>query len=336
LVVAVAGIGAVTFLLAAPRVRAWWSTVPATPPPHIVGPGDVANPFTIVQSFSPSALDLRHPLGLAIGPDGNIYVTDGKTQTVSVISPDGQLLRRWGGPGTHPGQFRLGHGAIAVGSDGDVYVADSGNFRVQVFSSTGTFLRQFGTFGTGRGQFQWPFDLEVDDRGNVYVSDDRSATVSRFSPSGEFVWRFGGPATGIPDLVGHEHLASTDARGHVVLANDDRGRIIYLTAGGHEVDSFGDGDSGGQSMGTFPSTGDFPGGACNVTVNSVGVAVVNSCDEASAPSHDTVVFDSTHRLIGAWLGSPFAMSPRFGPNGEIFVLSYDGSILRLTMSTPGQ
>ena len=42
------------------------------------------------------------------------------------------MLDRFGGFGTEPGQFQLGHD-IAVAKDGAVYVADAAGKRVQKF-----------------------------------------------------------------------------------------------------------------------------------------------------------------------------------------------------------
>src|SRR5262249_17944923 len=97
------------------------------------------SPFTIAARFSATSLGLDHPRAVAIGPNGNLYVTD-RSQRVTVISPVGKVLRRWGHVGRRPGEFRFTgpdpndpfdvHAKIAVGSDGLVYVGDSGNGRV--------------------------------------------------------------------------------------------------------------------------------------------------------------------------------------------------------------
>jgi DNA-binding beta-propeller fold protein YncE len=103
-------------------------------------------PFTVTARYTAKMLGPDHPDALAIGPDGNLYVTD-LSQRVSVISPSGTVLRRWGRPGRGPGEFQFIafdpttpadiHGKIAVGPGGLVYVADSGNSRVQVFTPQG-------------------------------------------------------------------------------------------------------------------------------------------------------------------------------------------------------
>src|SRR5260370_31240295 len=148
------------------RVGAAWRALPS--------------PFTVTASYTAASLGLNHPDALAIGPDGNSYVPD-LSQRVTVVSPAGTVLRRWGKPGTGPGQFRFipadpstpadVQGQIAVGPDGLVYVSDSGNARVQVFTPQGRFVRQFGGFGSGKGQPLRPFAAAGASSGNVLRGD---------------------------------------------------------------------------------------------------------------------------------------------------------------------
>src|SRR6516225_2367181 len=82
----------------------------------------VPNPFRIVARLSPASLGLRQPLDVAVGPDGNVYVTDASDR-VAVVSPSGKVLRRWGKRGSGPGEFSFADplksgnlfGPIAVG-----------------------------------------------------------------------------------------------------------------------------------------------------------------------------------------------------------------------------
>jgi tripartite motif-containing protein 71 len=294
----------------------------------------VPNPFKVVARYSSSSLGLRQPAGLAIGPDGNLYITDA-SQRVTVVSPEGKVLRRWGRPGKGPGEFDFvkhdpgvpGVSAgIAVGADGRVYVDDSGNSRIEVFSSTGAFIRKFGSFGYGRGQIVFSNYIAADKQGNVYVADDQQETLTKYSSNGAVDWTIGGASAVDPDLSGHFHFStsSIDLHGRLVLANDDQHRIVYIDASGHKVDAFG-------SRGDFR---DVPGagGACDVTVDANGDTFVGSCAEPLSSPHYTEVFDRTHHLIGAWWPSPFGFSPRFGPQGEVFTLGEDGSILKLKVA----
>jgi DNA-binding beta-propeller fold protein YncE len=80
--------------------------------------------------------DIHRPCGLTVGPDGNIYIGElngvglvqdcpGYGHRLSIYSPDGALLARFGDPeeGEEPGRFIAPHG-VAVDSRGDVYVGE--------------------------------------------------------------------------------------------------------------------------------------------------------------------------------------------------------------------
>jgi DNA-binding beta-propeller fold protein YncE len=285
------------------------------------------NPFVVVNHWSGESLGLMYPDDLAIGPDGNIYVTDNHDR-VTVISPQGTVLRRWGSQGMGPGQFRFTgpngdpHGRIAIGSSGLVYVSDSGNDRVQVFTAGGRFVKQFGN-----DQLLSPDFLAVDGAGNTYILDDNGTT--KFSPAGVLVWRIIPGVTSDPDLNHGILPGSLDSHGRLLAALPERDRVIYLDPDGHKVDAF--------------DTGVLNGGPCRVTVDAQGNTYVTACgpngNAADFVGADSLVFDREHKVIGDWPGAPhdsLGSSPLFGPNGEVFALERDATLVELKITLPGQ
>jgi hypothetical protein len=289
----------------------------------------IPNPFTVVNHWSDESLGLQYPDDLAIGPDGNVYITD--ISGVTVISPQGSVLRRWGSPGAGPGQFRFigpvgdPHSRISIGSNGLVYVSDSGNDRVEVFTAAGLYVKQFGS-----DQLLSPDFLVIDGDGNTYIADDNGTT--KFSPAGVLVWRIVPGVSSDPDLNHGILPGGLDSHGRLVGALPERDRVIYLDSDGHKVDVF--------ETGLL-----LTGGPCRVSVDARGNTYVTACgpqgntpDFVGAPGADSVVFDREHKLIGDWRGAPhdaLRSSPGFGPNGEVFALAWD-ALVELKITLPEQ
>lgn len=281
----------------------------------------------IVRTLSASSLGIAKPQAAAIGLHGNLYITDSVHQTVTEATPDGKVIRTWGGEGAGPGQFRFADGSkIAVDENGLLYVADSGNGRVQVFTGSGRFLRQMGGFGGQAGQFVYPTAIAVGPDGSVYVTDDSRTTLTKLSPTGSQEWRLGGPGDSPgtpPDLRGHTHFGTLDSHGRLVVANDDTSRIVYVSPQGDEVDAFGHGTARTQ-----PS--DFPEGSCDTTVDPQDYVYVAGCVPAKKTGNLIQIYDPNHRLVGIWPHSPFINAPRFGRDGLAVTIGY-GSILELAV-----
>jgi hypothetical protein len=84
----------------------------------------------------------NHPTALAVGPSGDLYVSDGYGNCkVHRFAADGTNLSSWGRSGTGRGEFHLPHGITA---DGDrLLVCDRENDRVQVFGFDGAYAGEW-------------------------------------------------------------------------------------------------------------------------------------------------------------------------------------------------
>lgn len=116
------------------------------------------------KRFEPSSVFFRRPFnmptGVTLGPSGDMYVSDGYgNSVVHKFSPEGKLLKTWGGPGNGPGQFNIPH-AVAVDRHGNVYVCDRMNDRIQKFTAEGEHIDTWP-------DVVFPMDIHLDRENDV-------------------------------------------------------------------------------------------------------------------------------------------------------------------------
>ena len=98
------------------------------------------------------------PTGIAISPEGSVFVSDGYgSNRIDKFSADGELVLSWGQPGAGPGEFALLHN-VGVDSRGRVFICDRENDRIQLFDQEGNYLEQWSDF-TGPGDVWFHDDL---------------------------------------------------------------------------------------------------------------------------------------------------------------------------------
>jgi RHS repeat-associated protein len=129
--------------------------------------------------------DFMEPQGIAIGAEGNVYVSDTGNDRIDEYSAEGKHIRNFGKEGTGNGQLK-GPTGIATDSAGDVWVADTGNNRIQEFSASGTFLSTFGKEGTTEGKLKTPKGVAIDSEGNAWVADTANSNVQEWIPGGAY------------------------------------------------------------------------------------------------------------------------------------------------------
>ena len=136
-----------------------------------------------VDPAKPQPGEFKEPSGVAVGPDGTVYVADAWNGRVQKFDAKGKVLGEYGGVRYSFYSPRN----VAVDRAGNLYVADTGNSAVKVIDPSGKVIRILGGKGSGGGKFNEVFGVAVNSRGEVFVADPGNKRIHKFSASGDFL-----------------------------------------------------------------------------------------------------------------------------------------------------
>jgi DNA-binding beta-propeller fold protein YncE len=189
-----------------------------------------------LAACAPAGAQFNRPNGVAVAPDGSLFVMDRGHHRVVYMAADGKVLTTWGGLGTSDGYLYTGWDA-ALDDDSNVYVCnqvrDENGYvihdGIKVFTARGQFVRELG----GEDYPPHPetrvrkvYGVDVDGAQRVYVADYGANTVRVFDRAGERVAELFG-RSGIADgeFEGLNDVAVDDARGYLYAVDHVNGRV---------------------------------------------------------------------------------------------------------------
>jgi sugar lactone lactonase YvrE len=125
------------------------------------------------------------PVGIAINPDGILYVADTWNQRIQsfAVSADGLLyepLKQWDVVAWY-GQSLDNKPYLAVGPNGHVFATDPEGYRVLEFTAEGEFVRFWGDLSSGLDGFTLVGGVAVDAQGGVWVADAGASRLLHFT-----------------------------------------------------------------------------------------------------------------------------------------------------------
>jgi sugar lactone lactonase YvrE len=241
------GLGLTTFTLGAHAQDYTYTTFAgiAGKQGNIDGTG--GNPLVPIFNF---------PIGVAVNPAGNVYVTDTGNALIRMVTPAGVVTSFVGTAGKAGGNdgtstdpnvtFNLPHGPVVDGA-GNLYVADYNGATIRKISPTGTVTTLAGTAGSvgsadGTGsaaRFRNPSGLALDGAGNVYVADSGNHVIRKITPGGVVT-----TVAGLAETTGSVNGKGTTARfknprgiasdsgGVLYVADTDNNMIRKIAADG--------------------------------------------------------------------------------------------------------
>ncbi len=266
-------------------------------------------------------MPLDQPNSIALDPQGNLWVLDGRHRRFEIFAPDGEFLKAWGAPGGGEGQFDfvVAHGLALGDADfdaaGNLYVVDSGNLRIQKFDPNRRFVTAWGEGGSGDGTFLRPVALGLGPDGRVYVADDGRMDVQVFDADGAYQFTFGGPGSGDGKFV-HIGRVAVAPDGSILVGDLGANRLQRFAADGTFLEAWS-GEGTGEGQVQSPT---------GITVDDQGRVYV-----ADASNHRVQVFAPDGTFLTAW-GSEGTGEGQFDEpagvaldgQGHVYVSDYAG------------
>ncbi|MFN7939059.1 MAG: hypothetical protein U0R19_37385 [Bryobacteraceae bacterium] len=194
---------------------------------------------------------LFDPWGIALDPQGNLYIADSRDSRVRKLSTDG-VITTFAGNGTPEQNGNNGTATLGgVGSPRAVAVAPSGAVLITT-TIGGGFIRSvspegllstiagagpFGAAGDGGPALSATFfglgDMTVDAEGNIYVADSQTHRIRRIDPQGIVTTIAGSGTAGFSGDGGSAVLARLQGPGGVTI--DPQGRVVIADTGNHRI-----------------------------------------------------------------------------------------------------
>lgn len=206
----------------------------------------------------PGGTPLPSPVGLAVGADGEIYVSDSRLGQVFVVRPGANEAQ----PLALGAPLRQPTGLAFDAAGRRLYVADTAAHRVLAFDAAGTLVATIGRRGEAAGEFNFPTLLSFA-AGRLYVTDSLNFRVQVLDGEGRFFASVGRHGDAIGDTP-RPKGAAADRRGHLYVADAVHHNLQIFDAAGRFLLPVG---QQGAGRGEFlMPTGVFVGGDDHIYV----------------------------------------------------------------------
>jgi Collagen triple helix repeat (20 copies) len=160
----------------------------------------------------------HRPIGIAAGPDGNLWFTERAGNRIGRVTPAGTITEFTTGITANSGPYE-----IAAGPDGNLWFTEIDGNRIGRITPTGT-VTEFGTGITASAQ---PTGIAAGPDGNLWFTELNGERIGRITPAGaitEFPTGFAGPVQFVDIAAGPD--------GNLWFTVFDDGEIGRITPSG--------------------------------------------------------------------------------------------------------
>lgn len=170
--------------------------------------------------------DFIAPVGIAVGPEGQVFVADAELALIARLDRDGNALVPFG-----KGQLRRPTGLAYEPKTKRLFVTDTQAHEIKVFDLDGNLLSTIGEQGEGPGQFNYPTHIAVLHE-KLYVSDTLNARVQVMStPTGRYLGSLGKRGLKMGNLVRPKGVATDSEHNVYVIESYHDYLLVYNRRG---------------------------------------------------------------------------------------------------------
>lgn len=198
-------------------------------------------PKRIIGSAGDGPGEFSAPGGVAVAPNGDLFVAEFDNHRVQHLRADGRFVRQWGEtgePGRFGGRFIYPTDVVRA-ADGTLYVADGYAHRIRVIGPDGRLQNSWGgPFGIGifapfRGWFAVTSSVSMAPDGQLFVTDFYNHRVQKFAADGTFLTAFGEEGDG-PGRFRHAMSSAAAADGTLYATDLANNRVQRWRPGNRE------------------------------------------------------------------------------------------------------
>ena len=187
---------------------------------------DVVAGELLVWDKADGLANFANPVGIALGPGGDILVADAQLGYVVRLDSKGEARGRIG-----KGLLRRPTGLAYDPRGKRIYVADTYAHDIKVFDDDGRLVATIGHRGEGPGEFNFPTFLAFAN-GKLYVTDAMNSRIEVFGDEGEVLkLKFGSRGLYLGDLVRPKGVA-VDGEGNIYVVESYYDRLLVFNPDG--------------------------------------------------------------------------------------------------------
>ena len=140
--------------------------------------------ITALGRMGSGPLEFNYPSGMALSPDGKVYVCDTFNQRIQMLNGDLTFHGFIGDP-KPPSKLHCPYD-ISFSSCGKFYIADYGDHSIKMFSEEGLYLGSITEKESGCS-LKHPVSVHVNAHDHVFVGEEKASGISVFDQHGRYM-----------------------------------------------------------------------------------------------------------------------------------------------------